>query len=264
VSVTGDLEYVLSDDEVQLVADMAGVQSLPTVLAVAPRHGSAALDAAAGRLSARGLIAGDLVDDDLSDVLTVLQRPDRELAMRLVTPDGTARVSVVRRGARGVMARRVGGRYLLCPLPDAALGSATRAILTELPTADSAPIDPIGAPLDAMAESLGDTHDGPQIADRLCALGAESRAAMLIGSALAARRAFAEIVYFALAGERDRIERGPAAVAVFYTKRGRIVASPSASPTGQLWTTLKPGTDRAIAAAVGQLVGLPDEGWESL
>jgi hypothetical protein len=162
------------------------------------------------------------------------------------------------------MARRVGGRYLLSPLPDADLGSATRAVLAELPTADAAPIEPVGAPLDAMVESLGDTHDGPQIADRLCALGAESRAAILIGSALAARRAFAEIVYFALAVERDRIERGPAAVAVLYTKRGRIVASPSASPTGQLWTTLKPGTDRAIAAAVGQLVGLPDEGWESL
>ncbi|MCP9271546.1 ESX secretion-associated protein EspG [Mycolicibacterium arenosum] len=267
MSATADLEYALSDTEVRAIADAAGVQSLPTVLTVAPRPGStpsssAALDATAARLSARGLIAGGLVNDDLCDVLMTLQRPDRELAMRLVTPDGIARLSVVRRGGRGVMARRVGDRYLLRPLSEAGLRSATRVILGELPAAEAAAIDAVGAPLDVMAESLGDTHDGRLIADRLCALGAESRAAMLIGSALAARRAFAEIVYFALAAERDRVERGPAAVAVLYTKRGRILASPSASPSGQFWTTLKPGTDHAIAAAVGQLVGLSDEGWE--
>jgi hypothetical protein len=94
------------------------------------------------------------------------------------------------------------------------------------------------------------------------ALGADPAAAMALGSALASRVAFAEIVYYTLDVDADRISRFPAAVGVFYTKRGRIVAAPSASPSGQLWTTLKPGSDHAIKQAVGQLVELSTDRWE--
>jgi hypothetical protein len=112
-----------------------------------------------------------------------------------------------------------------------------------------------------MAESLSATHDPALLGDRIRALGAESRAAMQLGAALGSRQAFAEIVYYVLAREHGRIVRSPAAVAVFYTKRGRIVAAPSASPTGQLWTTLKPGSDHALGQAIAQLVELATEGW---
>jgi hypothetical protein len=121
---------------------------------------------------------------------------------------------------------------------------------------------PVGAPLDAAAEALSGSHDAALLSDRIRALGAEARTAMLLGSALASRLAFAEIVYYALDGEADRISRCPAAVGVFYTKRGRIVGAPSASPNGQLWTTLKAGSDHAIKQAVGQLVELSTERWE--
>lgn len=84
---------------------------------------------------------------------------------------------------------------------------------------------------------------------------------MLLGAALAARQAFAEIVHYALADDEGRISRSPAAVGVFYTKRGRIVGAPSASPSGQLWATLKAGSDRAIVDAIGQLVGLANDEW---
>lgn len=73
--------------------------------------------------------------------------------------------------------------------------------------------------------------------------------------------AFVEIVYYALSVDAGRISRRPAAVGIFYTKRGRIVGAPSASPSGQLWTTLKPGSDHAISQAIGQLVELSDDGW---
>jgi hypothetical protein len=95
-------QVTLTDDELQTVASRVGVQSFPTVLAVRPRHRTvdrlhAALDDATEALADRGLIADGSVDADLVAVLQPLQRPDRELAMRLVTPDGTARVCVVRR-----------------------------------------------------------------------------------------------------------------------------------------------------------------------
>ncbi|RKH92357.1 ESX secretion-associated protein EspG, partial [Corallococcus sp. AB030] len=50
---------------------------------------------------------------------------------------------------------------------------------------------------------------------------------------------------------------------VFYTRKGRIVAAPSASPSGQLWTTLKPGSDHAIGQAIHQLVEISTDQWEA-
>ncbi|WP_207558915.1 ESX secretion-associated protein EspG, partial [Mycobacteroides abscessus] len=97
----------------RVVAQRVGIQSLPAVLAIRLRHGTdealdAAIDRATGMLVSRGLIIDGVVADELLELLQVLQRPDRELAMRLVTPDGISRVSVARRGTRLVTARRIG------------------------------------------------------------------------------------------------------------------------------------------------------------
>jgi len=210
------------------------------------------------------LITNGSVTPDLVSLLRALHRPDRELAMRLVTPEGIARVSMVRQGTLGVLAQRVHDAFVLHTVAHAVeLPAATRAMLAELPRAEPARIDPVGAPLDAMTECLNDSHDAHQLADRIRALGVESRSALLVGSALASRLAFAEIVYCPLAHDADRISRCPAAVAVFYTKRGRIVTAPSASPAGELWITLKPGSDHMIAQAIGQLIELSTERWEA-
>ena len=83
---------------------------------------------------------------------------------------------------------------------------------------------------------------------------------MLLGAALAARQAFAEIVHYALADEKAG-SRHPGGGGGVYTKRGRIVGAPSASPSGQLWATLKAGSDHAIVDAIGQLVGLANDEW---
>jgi hypothetical protein len=190
-----------------------------------------------------------------------LHRPDRELAMRIATPDGITRISMARQGALGVLARRVGNKIVL-RAHGAELREATQALLAELPRMQPAPIDRVGAPLDDMTECLDGGGEGPQLADRIYTLGSERRSAMLLGSALSSCFAFAEIVYYPLASDEGRISRSPAAVAVFYTKRGRIVAAPSASPTGQLWTTLKTGSDHTISQAIGQLIELSAERWE--
>ncbi|WP_445161764.1 ESX secretion-associated protein EspG [Mycobacterium sp. Dal123C01] len=260
----------LTDDQLRVVASRVGVHDLPTVVLSRPRHGTvsrreAAFDRAARELVSRNLIVDGIVHPELEIVLRALQRPDRELAMRVVTPDGAARVSVVRRATLCALARRIGDEILLrtighsVELPDAAA-----ALLAELPRARPGDIEPVGAPLHEMAECLAGTHDAVDLADRIRTLGADQHAALLLGTALASRQAFAEVVYFALADSEDRISRGPAAVALFYTKRGRLIGAPSASPTGELWTTLKAGSDHAFVQAIGQLVGLTDEGWAIL
>lgn len=261
--------FVVNEDELQVIGARLGNEEFPAVLGVRPRYGTVdalteALDHATASLVARGLIVDGAVAPGLIPLLQALRRPQRELAARLVTPEGIARISLVRRGNSAVLARRVKQEIVVRVIdggPD--LAAVTRTLIGELPRAEAAQISPVGAPLETLSQKLLGTHDAAQLADRIRTLGAEPRTAMVLGSALASRAAFAEIVYYAVDFDQDRLTRRPAAVGVFYTKRGRIVGAPSASPTGQLWSTLKPGSDHSIAQAIKQLVELSQEAWEA-
>ena len=254
-------------DELLVIGARVGIEEFTAVLGLRARHGTVealtdAFDRATAGLVFRGLIRDGVVAPDLVPLLQALRRPHRELAMRLVTPEGIARVSLVRQGALGVLARRVNEEIVLRVIDGSPeLAPVTRMLIGELPRAEAAQISPVGAPLETVSRKLMGTHDAAELADRVRALGAEPRAAMVLGSALATRVAFAEIVYNALASDDDRISRRPVAVGIFYTKRGRIVGAPSASPSGQLWSTLKPGSDHAISQAIRQLVELSPEAW---
>lgn len=271
-AVTAVLSHslALTADELQAMALRVGIRDLPTVLDLGLHYPTieareAALDGATRSLASRHLIVDGLVRPELVPMLQTLQRPDREFAMRFVTPDGTARISVARRGSMCMLARRVGEDVGLRILGDGVdVRTVASALLAELPQAKAADVVPVGAPLHEMSERLSGTHDPVALADSIRAVGADPQAAMLLGNALGSRQAFAEIVFYALADDEGRISRSPAAVAVFYTKRGRVVAAPSISPAGQLWTTLKPGTDHAFSQAIGQLAELCDHGWGDL
>ena len=262
--------FVLTDDETQVIASRLGVQAMPVVLGMRSRHATetdlcAAVDHATRSLSGRGLISEGEIAPEIVPLIRALQRPDRELAMRLVTPDGTARVAVIRHGAQCISAVRVDNKVVIESVEgQATLTKAAGALLHQLPASPVADIEPVGAPLEAAVDALSGTHDSALLSDRIRALGADARTAILLGSALASRQAFAEIVYYALDDDEGRISRRSVAVGVFYTKRGRIVGAPSASPSGQLWTTLKAGSDHAIRQAIGQLVELSAERWEEL
>jgi hypothetical protein len=254
-------------DEFLAAANRLRLHDFPTVLGIRSPHDAldardAALDRGAGRLTSRGLLVDGGLADDVVVAMNVLERPDRELAMRVVTPDGLARVCVARRGAVGVVVRRIGDDIAVTALdrPDE-LSAAVDALTAELPAAPAAQFDPVSAPLDALADALTGTHDGAALSDRIRALGTDSRTAMVLGNALETRLAFAEIVYHALVPDEDRVVRSPAAVAVFYTRRGRIVSVPNASPSGQLWATVKPGSDHSLGRAIGQLVDISVERW---
>jgi hypothetical protein len=268
--VTGTLirEWSFTADELAALTSRTAGAGSSSVLGLRPRHVTvdarkAAVNHAVHTLTRRGVIVDGVVDPETSAVLHALQRPDRELVMRLVTPDGLGRISVVRRGAASVMARRVGEHLDVRVLrPSLRLCDSVSTLLGELPTGPPAAVEPVGAPLAEMTEALSESHDPLVLADRIRALGAPQRAAMLLGAALGSRQAFAEIVYSALIEGEDVIARVPAAVAVFYTARGRVIAVPSVSPSGQLWSTLKPGSDQVFGQAISQLVELSAERWE--
>ncbi|KAA0096627.1 ESX secretion-associated protein EspG [Mycolicibacterium sp. P1-18] len=253
-----------ADELAALTSRTPGAGSQP-VLGLRPRHATvevrnAAVSHAVHTLTHRGVIVDGVVDPEAVAALHALRRPDRELAMRMVTPVGFGRVSVVRRGRSAVMGRRVGDRLDVRFLgPGIEPSALVATLLGELPTAPPASVAPVGAPLAEMTEALSESHDPLVLADRIRALGAPQQTAMLLGSALGSRQAFAEIVYSALLEGEDVIARVPAAVAVLYTARGRVIAVPSVSPSGQLWSTLKPGSDQVFGQAISQLVELSAE-----
>ncbi|MGH3723719.1 MAG: ESX secretion-associated protein EspG [Mycobacterium sp.] len=260
-------EVRLTDDELQVIANRIGAQGFPTVLGIRPRYAKqsvldAAFDAATADLTDDGLILDGLVVPELIELVRTLQRPDREFAVRFVTPDGIARISVVRKGNRSVLARRIGNEILLRELESGGeIRIAVQAVLGQFPAAEPAQLEPVGAPIETLREALLGTHDAAALADTIRALGTESRAAMTLGSALASRQAFGEIVYYALDAD-DRITRAAAAVGIFYTKRGRLVSAPSLAPNGHVWATLKGGSNHSVSQAIGQLVELLPGGWE--
>jgi ESX secretion-associated protein EspG len=205
----------LTADELEAMALRVGIRDLPTVLNVGLRHPTietrdAALDKAIRSLVSRSLIVDGVVHPDLVPMLQTLHCPDRVLARRV---GDDIDVKIV---GSGIDVRTVAS-----------------VLLAELPRAKAADVTPVGAPLREMPEKLSGTRDPLTLADRIRAVGADPQAAMLLGAALGSRQAHAEIVYYVLADDEGRISRGPAAVAVFYTKRGRIIAAPSVSPAGQ-------------------------------
>jgi len=268
--MTGTLtqEWSFTADELAALTLRTSGPGSPAVLGLRPRHATvdvrdAALSHAVHTLTERGVIVDGVVEPETVTVLHALQRPDRELVMRLVTPAGVGRISVARRGPLCVMGRRVGGQLDVAALGlNITLSDVAAMLLAALPSAQPAAVDPVGAPLSDMTDALSESHDPVALADRIRALGAPQRAAVLLGAALGSRQAFAEIVYSALIEGEDLIARVPAAVAVLYTARGRVIAVPSTSPSGRLWTTLKPGSDQVFGQAVDQLVELSAERWE--
>jgi hypothetical protein len=260
-------ELTVNDDQLRVLVAGAGAHELPAVLAARPRHATIAEREVALQQARRELLSRGLIDDtethpELVPLLEALHRPDRELSLRLVTPEGTARISIVRRGTLGALARRIGPTVALRSLGHGhEIRSVTATLLGELPASRAADIRSVGAPLHELVTCLGDTHDPMELADRIRAQGAEAQTAQLLGAAFGSRQAFAEIVYSVLDEDEDTIVRVPAAVAVYYSPRGRIVAAPSASPAGQLWATLRSGTDHAITQAIGQLIELGGQTW---
>jgi len=256
----------LSHDELQAAAGLLDIFDLPSVLNVRSRYATIperdlAFERARRNLLARNMIARGEVNPDLVAMLETLHRPDLQLAMRMVTPDGTARVVAAPRGLAAVLARRISEVITLSPLGDGVeMRSMAKALASELRHAKAAPVEPFAAPLQQFAECLSGTDDPVALADRIRSLGAESAVALSLAAALASRQAFAEIVVYELVADEDRICRAPAAAGVFYTRRGRVVAAPSASPTGEIWTTVKAGTDHAVVQAITRLAELTTAG----
>jgi hypothetical protein len=263
---TLDLEYELTVDEVLTLAGWLGVDTLPDALALWPTQPTVAEldrthDRCAQALAERELIVDGEVDGDLAHVITTLRRPERELAIRLVTAEGLLRATIIRVGRVHVTATRRGDVVRLRAFEADAVERVVDEAVRLLPKATELQCDSLSVPAGEVSERLAGLTGATAIADELHALGADQRSALVLGAALADYRTAAEIRVASLDADSDRSHLTQGAVAVFYSARGSVLSAPSTSPDGQLWCSIKGGSNHRISQAIAQLLSLLPEGW---
>ncbi|MBU3065402.1 ESX secretion-associated protein EspG [Nocardia sp. NEAU-G5] len=281
----------LTTDGILAVAAALDVQTLPTALAVRPRHTdhgqhAAARVAAEADLRERGVLdpVGDVRDDDLITALFALARPERQLIARIHRPgmpasgpeaaaernhaepagtphgpDTLIRFCLVRRGLEHAVAVRTGDeldvRTVWADEDPMTLARPLLAVLGPCPPADvpafSAPTTDLQRCLDAAGTDYTAAAYG---------LGMPQDDAVTLGLALRQRHSIAEIVCYS---HRDGLAvRSPAAAAVYDTSAGRIIGGGSVTAADQTWTTLAPGSDHRMAQVIAALVeSLPEGRW---
>lgn len=255
----------LTTDGVLAVAETLGVQTLPTVLALRPRHAdqhafAAARAAVLPELGDRGVLDQDgNVLDDLATALFVLARPDRQLALRIRRGGKLVRVCLARRGLDHALAVRTDDDLEVCPVwgeeDAAALARPLLGVLGPCPPADIPVFSALTTELQQRLDDAGTTH-----ASAAYQLGLPEPAAIALGLALRQCDSLAELVCYT---HRDgQSVRSPASAAVYDTADGRIIGGGSVAADGQLWTTLAPGSDHRLAQVLAaQIEALPEGRW---
>ncbi|WP_328409275.1 ESX secretion-associated protein EspG [Nocardia sp. NBC_00403] len=251
----------MTNDGLLAVSGLLGVQTLPLVLGVGPQQDSAqawtmAQQQALVGLRASGLVDSyDEVDPDLAVALHVLSQPERELVARIHTVDRPRRVCLARRGSQHAVATRIGDDFdVRTTWADEDGAALARPVLDALGTCPPAAIASFSAPSDELRERLDGAISSSDYAQVLYSVGVEERDAIEFGLTMSSCFAHTEIVANAYAD--GAATRSAGAVAVYDTSRGRIAASPGASPDLRIWSTFTPGSDHRIAQAISALIEL--------
>ncbi|MXP20568.1 ESX secretion-associated protein EspG [Gordonia sp. HNM0687] len=270
--VTADTTATALDvDVLRRVGELAGVQTWPVVLdlwaTAADGDEQDATHAAADReIASRGLFdAGEPVAW-LGTALRVLAAPERQLEIRTMTSDTAIeaaemrRTCVARSGHEHVIARRIGRQVDLRLLTVSAESDVAALVTSDVGAVEPLEFAGLSVPAEELAGRLADCGGANDIADALHTLGAVGSDAVILGSALTRCHTRSEIV--AVSWSNGGSTQSSGALAIFDTDRGRIVASPSKSPDGRVWTTLSPGGAHRITQAVGLLIEtLPEGRW---
>ncbi|KAA0024697.1 ESX secretion-associated protein EspG [Antrihabitans cavernicola] len=243
----------LTLDEMELLMERLQIDELPVVLAAVPRYDNApdrdaALGAAEGALTERGLIDDGQIVPDLVERLQVLARPHWIIALRYYVDESISRLCVAKGDERTVLALRGPDTYVIDQLDTdpagpiiAALGPSTPLDFSGL----NAPTEPLGLIFD-------DSSDPERTAERLAEIGIPSRESGVVAAAMLHCFAHTEIVGVAYGdGTRDQAEGN---IAVFDTRDGRFIATSSRAADGTKWSALSSGTDARLRQAIHSLV----------
>jgi hypothetical protein len=263
-------EFSLTDDQIDYLAIILDHQTWPLVLDVAPRHDraerrDAAHSTAHQELTRSGSLSGDPfthagVTESLADSLAILAHPDTVLEVRRYGAAEASRWCVARSGTRHVLARRTPQGLTIRAVTITDATELGVVVARELGPERAADVPSISAPAAEVRERLDASTTAADLADALYAIGASPVAASTYSVALESCVGHSEIV--AVESGPGSRTRTAGAVAIYDTDRGRIVASPTISPDGRVWTTLSTGTPHRIAQATALLMeSLPTGRW---
>ncbi|GAB11908.1 hypothetical protein GOARA_091_00260 [Gordonia araii NBRC 100433] len=259
------LEFSL--DELDALTDAFDVQSWPVILGLRVRQATvderrAAVEAGADALRGRGLLDDGEFADEVILAVRTLCHEDAQISVRFTDgPDAPLRrVALCRSGTRHVLAMRRGDRLLIQSVDVQTADDAATRIADLLGDEDPVGVTGVSVPTDELVSRLNDCTSANDYAQALHAVGATESDATSAALALAECSRHVEIVaYETVAGSTAQ---SSGAMAVYSTPRGRMVASPSKSPDGRLWTTISPGSGHRIRQAVVSLIEtLPSTRW---
>ncbi|NKY58342.1 ESX secretion-associated protein EspG [Nocardia flavorosea] len=260
----------LTVDAIAVLSELLGIQTLPLVLDVGPRHDSVASWRAAQQQTTAALRASELIDSfgdvapGLAAALHILALPDREIAARQYTASGIQRVCVARRGDQHAYAARAGDTFEIATFWSGSdIADLVRPLLHALGSRPPARVSSFSLPTEDLEDHLDRAGGGSgDYTQALRRSGLDERTAVEFGVALARCLARAEIVGYAYA---DGVTyRAPGAVVVHDSAQGRIVAGPSLSSDGRMWSTFTAGSDHRIVHSIAAMIELlPGHGWDS-
>ena len=261
-------------DEMLLLQDLLKITAFPTVLDILPprdyfddhKRALAQADALETLTDKEVVAGGQVTEATVSQWLRVLQRPDIELAARIWREGAQAGMSVCRRGALHVVAMRYNDLILIQPLSQHAeitsLAQVLSPVIAALGEAMPADFEPInlrvtdGAAIDTRVAAGSDYYA------ELLRAGVAEPSARFLTDALAHREDVwrSEIVAIEYVPGNQILSK--AAIGVFDTPLGRIVAAPSQALDGTMWSTFAPGTNGRLVTSAELIVEtLPSAAW---
>lgn len=250
----------LDADRTDFLVDSLSIVELPVVLDVFPRYDSFEKKHESLARGHAGLVQDNLIVDgfihpDLEAWLRILEQPRWYVSARRVHTPYTEDSPILRICLAGnstgtVIATKAEGRLRL----RIAAADAAVELFTELGSGRALEFRGVSAPTDGLAEALDAAPtDSGATASRLAHLGIDGDVAREVASAISMCSAQAEITSVTV--ESGNRSAGAHPVAFFDTPRGRIAATSSRAADGSHWTTLSPGTDTRITAALSELIG---------
>lgn len=262
--------YDLTDDHLDHLGTLLGHQTWPLVLAIEPRYElvtvrDAAHSAAVAELTSLGILCDDPhahrgVAEPVADALSILARPEMVIEARIFTPEGCARSCLARQGPRHVLATRTRAGVEVREVPVHSDKDVGAVISKLFGYAETPELPAFSAPAEEMRMRLDRARSAADYSDALHAMGARDHVAAGYAAAFESCTGHAEVV--AVESGPGRTVRSAGAVAVYDTARGRILAGPSTSPDGRIWSTLSAAGPHKISQAVELLVEtLPSGRW---
>lgn len=264
----------LNVDAALVLKDMVGIDTYPLVLAIMPNiyrisDRDRVRAALAGQLAADGIISDGEVHPVLAGWLRCLERPDTELAIR-VLDNGRGgeiptmlRASLVRRGEQHVLAVRCDDEVVIQSVFHQGrqldtLVAALETVLGDYPVLDFEPF--------TRTDNDSEESDPPQDEDGVRAglrdLGATPRTANVLTRALGEIVRQAEVV---MIEHRDGGPETPdftICMNVLDTFSGRFVITPSVTLDGRTRSTFRPGDHAALRSGINTLAELlPGRSW---